>query len=177
MCFSYLVNAGVPLKLVIQFCDNCAAQYKSRRPFVEISQCALDLIRVYFGEKHGKSHADTLFGRIKARMSFKIKSRQFVIKSAYYFYKFCREQYQMQILQGPCCQHYRVEFKFVCPCDVKRHQDSELDQAVEHMHQIYSVRNTPEALKLKVRSVPCLCPPCLAHDGAQCLNYMHTDPW
>ena len=30
MCFKYLVQAGVPLKLVIQFCDNCAAQYKSR---------------------------------------------------------------------------------------------------------------------------------------------------
>ena len=35
MTFKYLVEIGVPLDLIIQFCDNCAAQYKSRRPFAE----------------------------------------------------------------------------------------------------------------------------------------------
>ena len=45
MTFRYLVEvAGIPLDVVIQFCDNCALQYKSRRPFVEISRCALNLI-------------------------------------------------------------------------------------------------------------------------------------
>ena len=74
MTFNYLVQIGIPLDLVIQFCDNCASQYKSRRPFVEIARCALQLIRIYFGEKHGKSYADGLFGRLKSWMSYKIKS-------------------------------------------------------------------------------------------------------
>ena len=165
MCFRYLVQAGVPLQLVIQFWDNCAAQYKSQHPFVEITRCALHLLHVYFGEKHGKSHADSLFGHLKAWITFKIKSRQFVIKCTYNFYKFCREHYQTKILQGNCSQHYRVEFEFVCPCDVRRHQDSNLDKAVEHTHQIYSVHNMSEPLKLKVRSVPCLCPPCISETG------------
>ena len=176
MTFAYLIKSGVPLQQVIQFCDNCAMQYKSRRPFVEMSRCTLDLIRVYFGEKHGKSHADSLFGHIKAWMSYKIKSRQFMVKSAYDFYKFCREYYQTPVMPH-CCQHYRVEFDFMCPCHVRRHQDSDLDKPVEHTHQIYSVCNTPEPLKLKVRSVPCLCPSCLSHDGNECLNSMQTDPW
>ena len=175
LTFKYLVQAGIPLQQVIQFCDNCAAQYKSRRPFVEITRCALDLIRVYFGEKHGKSHADALFGRLKAWMTFKIKAQHFVVKSAFDFYRFCREFYQTNIRPG-CCQHYRVEFEFVRPCDVRRHQDSDLDKAVEHTHKIYSVRNTPEPLQLKVRSVPCLCPPCVSQIGT-CLNSTHTDPW
>ena len=64
--FKYLVEFGIPLDIVIQFCDNCASQYKSRRPFIEISRCAFQLIRVYFDEKHGKSYADELFGRLKA---------------------------------------------------------------------------------------------------------------
>ena len=88
MTFAYLVEVGVPLDLVIQFCDNCAAQYKSRCPFVEISRCALNLIRIYFGEKHGKSHADALFGHLKAWMSYKIKARHFIVKNAFDFYKF-----------------------------------------------------------------------------------------
>ena len=175
LTFKYLVQAGIPLQQVIQFCDNCDAQYKSRWPFVEITCCALDLIRVYFREKHGKSHADALFGRLKAWMTFKIKARHFVMKSASDFYQFCREFYQTNIHPG-CCQHYRVEFEFVRPCDIKRHQDLDLDKAVEHTHQIYSVRNTPEPLKLKVRSVPCLCPPCMSQIGT-CLNFSHTDPW
>ena len=42
--------------------------------------------------------------------------------------------------------------------------------------QLYSVRNTPGSLTLKVRCVPCLCPPCIA-DSGECLNAGCTDPW
>ena len=176
MTFAYLVEVGVPLELVIQFCDNCSAQYKSRRPFVEISRCALNLIRVFFGEKHGKSHADALFGRLKAWMSYKIKVHHFIVKNAYDFYKFCREFYETPILQGHYCQHYRVHFEFIRPCDVRRHQDSDLDKAVEHTQKLYSVRNTNLPLQLRVRSVPCLCSACI-HETGRCENYRHTDPW
>ena len=176
MTFQYLVSIGIPLELVIQFCDNCSAQYKSRRPFVEIARCALELIRVYFGEKHGKSHADGLFGRLKAWMSYKIKARHFVVTCGYNFFKFCREFYQTKQLQGEECQHYRVEFEFIRPSDIRRHQDSDLDQAVPQTHQIYSVRNTAEPLQLKVRNVPCLCPPCIKGDE-DCWNKSHSDPW
>ena len=176
MTFKYLVEISIPLHLVIQFCDNCAAQYKSRRPFVEITRCAIELIRVYFGEKHGKSHADGLFGRLKSWMSYKIRSRHFIVKSAYDFFKFCREHYQTTTIKG-ACQHFRVEFEFVRLSDVRRHQDSDLDKAVDGTHEIYSVRNTPEELTLKVRHVPCLCPPCIEDNGEECLNSSHTDPW
>ena len=175
MTFKYLIDIGIPLELVIQFCNNCASQYKSRRPFVEIARCAFNLIRVYLGEKHGKCYADGLFGRLKAWMSHKIKSRQFVITSAFDFFKHCREFYQTPIIKGSC-QHYRVEFEFMTPSDIRRHQDSDLDQAVPQTHQIYSVRNTTEPLKLKVRHVPCLCMPCITEEG-DCLNSSHTDPW
>ena len=37
LTFAYLVAIGVPIDIVLQFCDNCTAQYKSRRPFVEIT--------------------------------------------------------------------------------------------------------------------------------------------
>ena len=133
LAFQYLVDAGIPLELIIQFCDNCAAQYKSRRPFAELARCILTIIRVYFGEKHGKSHADALFGRLKAWMSYKIKARHFVVANAFDFYKYCRDHYQTPKLD--CCQHYRVEFQFIRPCDVRRHQDCTLEDAVEKTHQ------------------------------------------
>ena len=114
LTFKYLVQLGVPLNMVIQFCDNCAAQYKSRRPFAELARSSLDIIRVYFGEKHGKSQADTLFGRLKAWMTYNIRTRHFVVKNAQDFFKFCREHYQTPPVDNEnCCQHYRVEFQFV----------------------------------------------------------------
>ena len=176
MSFKYLVQIGVPLDLVIQFCDNCAAQYKSRRPFVEIARSAVNLIHVYFGEKHGKSHANALFGRLKSWMSYKIKSRHFIITSAYDFYTFCRQFYQTPILHGSC-QYYQVEFEFIHPSDVRRHQDSDLDKAVLKTHDLYSVCNTELPLSLKVRSVPCLCELCIKDNGQECLNSAYTDPW
>ena len=173
--FKYLVDIGIPLDVVIQFCDNCASQYKCRRPFVDIARSSLKLIRVYFGEKHGKSHVDGLFGRLKVWMTHKIKSHQFVVTSAYDFYKCWREFYQTPI-QKETCQHYRVEFEFIRPSDIRRHHDSNFDEAVPGTHQIYSVRNTPEALTLKVHHVLCLCPSCINEEG-ECTNSSHADLW
>ena len=104
--FKYFAQQGIPLDLVIQFCDNCASQYKSRRPFVELAKSPLDIIRVYFGEKHGKSHADGLFGRLKAWMSYQIKSRKFIVKDAHDFFNYCREYYQTPHRTEGTCQHY-----------------------------------------------------------------------
>ena len=176
MTFKYLVEIGVPLKLILQFCDNCASQYKSRRPFAELSRLALEIIRIYFREKHGKSYADALFGRLKAWMSYNIKSRHFVVADAQDFFKYCVQFYQTPKLNN-CCQHYRVQFQFIRPSDVRRHQDCDLDSRIEGTQSIYSVRNTAEPLQLKVRHVPCLCPPCIRDDGEDCLNGDYTDPW
>ena len=41
MTFNYLAQQGIPLDLVIQFWDNCATQYKSRHPFVELAKSPL----------------------------------------------------------------------------------------------------------------------------------------
>ena len=72
--FQYLTDLGIPMNLIVQFSDNCISQYKSRRPFAELSRSSLNIIRVFFGEKHGKSHCDGFFGRLKSWMTHRIKS-------------------------------------------------------------------------------------------------------
>ena len=74
LAFNYLAQLRIPMDLIMQFCDNCSSQYKSRCPFAELARCPLDIIRVYFGEKHGKSHCDGFFGRLKAWVTYKIKA-------------------------------------------------------------------------------------------------------
>ena len=136
---------------------------------------ALSLIHVYYGEKHGKSHADALFGHLKSWMSYKIKARNFIVKNAHDFYKYCREFCQTPVLKD-CCQHYCVEFQFIRQCDVKGKQDCDLESHIEGTQDIYSVHNTPQPVQLQVRAVPCLCPPCISEQD-ECLNSEYTEPW
>ena len=172
--FWYLAEIGVPMELVMQFCDNCGSQYKS--PFAEMARCPLNLIRIFFGEKHGKSHCDGFFGCLKSWMSHKIKSRQVIVNDAHDFYRCCKEEYETNVQNGQC-QHYRVKFQYLRPSDIRRHHDCDLDNAIPGTHNIYSVWNTDQPLQLKVRNVPCLCLLCILDDGQECVNNMYTDKW
>ena len=173
--FKYLAEKGYPLDLVVQFCDNCSGQYKSRRPFAEISKSSVEIIRVFFGEKHGKSECDGFFGQIKRWMTKEIKNSKAVINSAKDFYIHCKNFYPAAQEKGPC-QHYKVVFQFISTRDVRRKHDCDLQEAVKGTRSLYSVRNTPEPLTLLVRNVPCLCLPCLKNDGP-CCNETLTDNW
>ena len=175
--FRYLAQIGVPLDTIFQFCDNCSSQYKSRRPFAEMARSPLNIIRVFFGEKHGKSQCDGFFGRLKAWMSYKIKARHVIITNANDFFRCCQEEYQTEEPQPGKCQHYRVVFQYLKPSDIRRHHDCDLDQAVTGTQSFYTVRNTEHPLKLKVRHTACLCEPCILENGEQCKNAMFTEPW
>ena len=110
-------------------------------------------------------------------MSYKIKCHQFIVKDAFDFYKHCREHYQTPVMPENSCQHYRIQFQFIRPSVVNRHHDCDLDQPIPNTHDYYSICNTPEPLKLKVRKVPYLCPPCIKNDITECFNSSYTDDW
>ena len=176
VAFGYLAELGLPMDMILQFCDNCASQYKSRRPFAELARCPLNIVRVYFGEKHGKNQCDRFFGQLKARMTHKIKLQHVVISNAHNFFRYCKEEYGSPRVNNQC-QHYRVIFQFLTPSDIRCHHNCDLDGPIPGTRSIYSIRNMPHPLKLKVRCVPCLCNPCLLEIGLECQNSHYTDPW
>ena len=47
---------------IIQFCDNCAGQYKSKGPFQFVSESEIPILRMFFGARHGKGPADGVVG-------------------------------------------------------------------------------------------------------------------
>ena len=107
------------LDVVFQFCDNCASQYKSQRPFAELARSSVNITRVFFGEKHGKSHCDGFFGRLKSWMSYKVKTRSVIVTNASDFYRCCKKEYEMPPPENGKCQHYRVVFQFLKPSDIR----------------------------------------------------------
>ena len=175
--FRYLAENNIPFDLVMQFCDNCGSQYKSRRPFAEMARSSVKLIRTYFGESHGKGECDGFFGRLKQWMTTHVKSQKVILNSAHDFFIHCRDKFPRKSQQEGQCEHYKVVFQYLTPSEIRRHQDCNLEKAVEGMQSFYSVRNTPEPLKLKVRQVPCLCKACIKEDGSPCENASYADEW
>ena len=60
---------------------------------------------------------------------------------------------------------------------MEQKQDCDLEEHVEGTLQIYSIRNTPEPLTLKVRDIPCLCDSCISDTGDECQNSAYADQW
>ena len=54
-------NGFVPTHL-LQFCDNCASQYKSKGPFQYLANSDIPAVRNYFGPNHGKGPSDSATG-------------------------------------------------------------------------------------------------------------------
>ena len=171
----YLASIGINMDIVIQFTDNCKAQYKSKRPFAEIARNSTPIIRCYFGEKHGKSHADALFGRLKKWMMDNIKSGHFVVRDAKEFYNCCKAEYETKDMHPCRSKHRRVVFQYVSPSDISRHYDCNVN-TVKGTLKFFSVRNTSQPLELLSREIPCVCPPCIGNNGI-CLNNSFTDAW
>ena len=174
--FKYLAELGVPMEHVIQFSDNCSSQYKSRRPFAELARSKLNITRVYFGERHGKSQCDGFFGRLKKFVTTQVKTRNAEISTPEQFFRLCKEKYEKAPIPGQCL-HYRVVFQYLKPAQMRRHQDCDLQHAIEGTRQVYSVKNTSDPLKIKIRNVPCICHACIQDNGEKCENYEYADEW
>ena len=60
----HLCEGGMTVMWVIQFIDNCAAQYKSHKPFDILSHRKIPFERHYFGSQHGNGPGDAAIGRV-----------------------------------------------------------------------------------------------------------------
>ena len=52
-----------------------------------------------------------------------------------------------------------------------------MDSAIPGTCSIFSIRNTPDPLKLKIRNILCLCKACILDNGQKCDNYHYADSW
>ena len=84
------------LQLVI-FSDGCSSQYKSKLPFLHLTELAssnpgVHLQRCYFGSNHGKSLCDAAGGTAKRCATQAVLSGTKIIQRAETFIAHCSEQ-------------------------------------------------------------------------------------
>ena len=87
-------KSGFKPSHILQFCDNCASQYKSKGPFQYIANSDIPKIRSYFGSNHGKGPSDSATGRVKCAIVRARNAREFELKNAQEVFEFLQHKFQ-----------------------------------------------------------------------------------
>ena len=171
-----LKKKGFVPKQILQFCNNCAGQYKSKGPFQLIFEAGIPTLKMFFGARHGKGLADGAVGRIKGATKKAVKSCQVIIWNAMDFWKFCTDKcsYNKYDKDSPKPQYFIQEFFFVT--DVEREEEI-VAVTVPNTRSFCSIRSTSKFCIIEAREISCCCKSCMEGDGSECPNQAYTSEW
>ena len=158
---------------VIQFSDQCAAQYKSRVCFDMLSNSEIPTTKVYFGVRHGKGPSDGVTGRVKQAVSRAVQSRKHIIKDVGDFYSFCKSELETKMEKG--CQHHQQHFYLVDNID--RSFNSTV-KTLNETRKLHAVKSCGKPGELLVRTVGCVCTSCVVgSEKLSCQNKQWVGAW
>jgi hypothetical protein len=166
---------GLQITKEVQFTDGCGVQYKSKKPFYDISQSHKEndhiVERNYFGTRHGKGPADRLAAVVKQATSQAVKADGLVVKNAQDMFAYLERE--MTIDKGNGCQHKLRKFFLVQ--DIERKEEEKLKRIVGTM-DLHCVAGVCQGV-VKVREKSCYCYMCIDGRSDLCINVEFTDEW
>ena len=154
---NYLKSISYPLRTVHEFTDGCAAQYKSRHCFGNLTIAAknfdTNIIRNFYETSHAKGPQDAAGGFLKQQADMAVLRGKHIIQSAKDFYDYLNQNYRTP---GPSALCKRRVFNYVeeIPRDTAR--NFRPINAIRSVHQISTTRNN----KLITRYLSCYCQHC-----------------
>ena len=176
-----LKESGFEPTCVIQFCDNCSRQYKSKGPFQYISTSGVPTMRSYFGANHGKGPSDAATGSVKKTLALGRKSRRYELRTALEVYNYLRhvfeqraqEKEQLAVATGKCV-HYKQKVFYVT--DIQR-TDPIVAVTTKTSKRFSTIRSTGHDFIVEVRNVACMCGSCMFGDATGCPNIHYSGEW
>ena len=131
---NYLKSISYPLRTVHEFTDGCAAQYKSRHCFGNLTIAAknfdTNIFRNFYETSHAKGPQDAAGGFLKQQADMAVLRGKHIIQSAKDFYDFLNQSYRTP---GPSALCKRRVFNYVeeIPRDTARnfrvHLNTQID--------------------------------------------------
>jgi hypothetical protein len=121
---------AAPEKFVI-FSDGCAAQYKSKGPFADLSLQGIPISRNYFGSEHGKSACDAEIGVLNRAVDRAIIGKKVIINNAKDLYEFCHETLELDDLYN------KRNFLFVKSGEVPRYRPETHTKAIRETRKLH----------------------------------------
>ena len=172
------------IKKVVLASDGCAAQFKSRLPFLHLLQMqpkdkSFEVERLYYGSRHGKNDCDWSGGAIKRTVTRNLASGLASITDAEGMHehctKFLTQGYSVSVSEDTDCTHQRRKFELVSTVD--RSLTSKDVKTVKGCRDVHQVRATG-SLQLGFRQLACFCSLCTEKDAdGECENLDVVGSW
>ena len=169
---AYLTKKGVKVDRVIEFTDGAASQYKSRKPFLHISQSAVPTERCFFGSRHGKGPADGVSAVVKSAVTRAAKAGK-IIDDAASMYTYLAENMSLEEDTKNVCGRHTLRH-FILIEEVERAATTA--GIIQGTQQLHSVRSIGKEGHLQVRILSCHCNNCISSEEG-CENKDVVDEW
>lgn len=170
---------GLSVEHAIQWSDGCAAQYKSKGPFSDISHTIQDFgctwERNFFGSRHGKGASDGESAVVKHGAANAVKSGAANIDNAKDLFDFCfTSRLNKQPGDGECDGHSFRSFFWVPQTDIQRDR-GRVVKTLKGTRSLHSIRCV-EPNVLCTRLLSCFCAACQSGVGV-CSNGREAGNW
>lgn len=158
------------------FSDGCAAQFKSKLPFLHMTELVQEfpnivIDRHFFGSGHGKSLCDSCGGVIKGCASRAVASGNEIIQSASDMHQYCNKNLNLpkqQTEQAHEC-HVKRSFMLYDATEIERSGKADDYVTLAGCRKIHHFQPTREVGSLVFRHLSCFCKGCTDGNG-QCEN-------
>lgn len=178
------------LDKAVIFSDGCSAQYKSKLPFLHLTELASDhpdqeIERHYFGAHHGKSLCDSCGGVVKKMATVAVASGSEIIQSAKDFKRFADSKLVLPKSAGnesemhkPDSPHVKRSFRLLTSQDLDRSQTSSTLTTMAGSRKLHALKPTKHKGTVQFKSLSCFCNECrLGGSAEKCINRKLTGSW
>ncbi|KAK7106653.1 uncharacterized protein [Littorina saxatilis] len=170
---------GLTINHIVQWTDGCAAQYKSKGPFADISRALEDfgatLERNFFGSRHGKGPSDGESAVVKNHMMTAIVAENAVVTSAEDVYNYLQGSSLRKPPPVHGCSHFLRTFFWVPEGTINRDRPDRPAKTVKGTRMFHSVKCVEQG-QIQSRHLTCTCHPCMSGIG-DCTFLEVVGPW
>jgi hypothetical protein len=163
----HLKKSGVDIEHEVIFSDGCTSQFKSKKPFLVVSNCEHEMQHEFFASGHGKNSCDGLGGMIKRSVAEHIAASEAIIKNAKDLYNYMDKHLSVQKVDTQCTHKLRTFFHV----DKIERSDEGKDDLVRipYTRQLHSLKKGNKPGEVLYRDLSCFCEGCERNDGS-CIN-------
>ena len=169
---------GVKITSIHEWTDGCAAQFKGKHAFHDLSMAPIQTTRNFFVTSHGKNVCDGL-GAVVKNMAYRYVLGHNIISGAYDLFEYCKSSVAHPskeiVKEGKQSYISQRDFVFV---DFKEVGHDRHDvKTLSGTRKLHVVQNMGMPLSIKTRNLSCYCQPCLQGHPDHCRNKEYVEPW
>ena len=168
---------GLNIEKEIHLTDGCAAQYKFRIPFTDISFSQSDhgfpVERHFYGSRHGKGPSDGAGAVMKSVVKRAVMGGNVVVNNSHDFFDFAKAMLTKEDENHK--EHFKRTIFHVLNIEHNRPDRSDHSKPLKGTRRVHAVQ-TVDKMIINTRNLSCFCLGCIG-DDTDCMNRDYVDEW